>query len=205
MTPDELISDYLEKLDAELADLPRAARRDVTEEISAHIAELRADRDSEADVRAVLDRLGDPAEIAADARERFDVQPRTRSRLDVAAIIFLSIGSLVLPVFGWFVGLILLWMSNAWNTRDKVLGTLFVPGGLGTAFLLLQTVGSSEACVQSFDEQGRTIDQTCSGGSSTFDDVFWPALVIALVVASITTTIYLALRLRRSNRRVVLA
>jgi hypothetical protein len=41
-TPDELISAYLKQLDAELAGLPRASRRDVVEEISTHIAEMRA-------------------------------------------------------------------------------------------------------------------------------------------------------------------
>jgi hypothetical protein len=200
-TPDDLISDYVERLDEELADLPRAGRREVLDEISAHIADMRAElpQENEAEIRRLLDRLGDPADIAAEARERFDVQPRRRSRLDVAALIFLSIGSLVIPILGWFVGLVLLWMSEVWSTRDKVLGTLLVPGGLGTPFLLVQTVGFSESCVQTHDERGRFIGQTCSGGPSSFDRVFWSALLIGLVVASIATTIFLAQRLRRTR------
>ena len=123
----------------------------------------------------------------------------------MAAVLFLSIGSLVLPILGWFVGLVLLWMSDAWNTRDKILGTLFVPGGLGTVWVLLQTVGSSNACVQSFDAQGHLLHQTCSGGASTLHDVVWPTLLIAMVVASIATPTYLAVRLRGSNRRAAFA
>jgi hypothetical protein len=205
VTPDQLISDYLERLDEELADLPRAARRDVVDDVAAHIAESRDGRESEAEVRDILERLGDPAQIAAEARERFDVPPRRRSRLDVAAVLFLSIGSLVLPILGWFVGLVLLWMSDAWNTRDKILGTLFVPGGLGTLWLLLKTIGSSDACVQSFDAQGQLLHETCSGGHSTLHDVVWPALLIAMLVASIASPTYLAFRLRASNRRAALA
>jgi hypothetical protein len=39
----ELIQDYLDDLDSELAELPRAARREVVAEISAHIDELRTE------------------------------------------------------------------------------------------------------------------------------------------------------------------
>ena len=205
--PEDVIGAYLDRLEHELSDLPYSARREVLDEISAHIADMRVDlsADSEAEIRTLLDRVGDPSEIAAEARDRFDVQHHRRSRLDVAAVVFLSIGSLVLPIVGWFVGVVLLWISEAWNTRDKVLGTLFVPGGLGTALLLLQTAGFSQGCAETFDEQGRSVSRTCSGGTSTFEDVFWPALLIAIVVASVATTIYLAVRLRRSTSRAVFA
>ena len=45
------------------------------DEIAGHIAEARAgvEHETEADVRNILEGLGDPADIAEDARERFDV------------------------------------------------------------------------------------------------------------------------------------
>lgn len=206
-TPDALVNDYLEQLDAELADLPRSSRREVMDEISAHVTEMRADLavENELEIRRVLERLGDPAEIAAEARERFGVSRRKRTWIETTALILLSVG-MIIPVIGWLAGVILLWLSSVWNTRDKLLGTLFAPAGcLVVVWIVLQTLGTTTSCLSSFDERGRLISQSCSGGSSDFARIFWPALLIALVVVSIATMIYLGVRLRRLTRRSVLA
>ena len=72
----------MKQLDSELANLPRMRRREIVEEISEHIAEARAasPAQDEAEIRTLLDRLGDPAEIADEARERFGVKPRGPAR-----------------------------------------------------------------------------------------------------------------------------
>ena len=44
---DELISEYLDRLEEELADFPSARRRELVQEISEHIAEARAGLESE--------------------------------------------------------------------------------------------------------------------------------------------------------------
>lgn len=49
---------------------------------------------------------------------------------DLLAIVALVVGSLVLPVLGWLVGLVLLWTSATWTVREKLAGTLIWPGGL---------------------------------------------------------------------------
>jgi hypothetical protein len=56
-------------------------------------------------------------------------------RLDLITVVLLLLGLLVLGV-GWLIGLALLWASPTWRLRDKLLGTLVVPGGLPFAFLL---------------------------------------------------------------------
>lgn len=205
-TADELVDDYLEQLKAELADLPRSSRGDVLDEISAHIAERRDQfvAESELEIRELLERLGDPAEIAADARERFGVPARRRTWVEVAALVLLSLG-MVIPVLGWLAGVILLWISDVWNTRDKLVGTLLAPAGwLVVGWVALQTLGSGSSCVESFDEQGRLIGGGCPESSSGFARIFWPALLIALGLASIAAMVYLAVRLRRLTRRAVL-
>ena len=75
-TTDRLVDDYLKQLDSELAHLPRMRRREMIEEISEHIAEARgaSPANGEAEIRTLLDRLGDPAEIAREARDFFGVQ-----------------------------------------------------------------------------------------------------------------------------------
>jgi len=196
-TTDELIRDYLDDLDAELAELPRAARREVVAEISAHIDELRSETRSEgeADVRELLDRVGDPADIAAEARDRFGIQPRNRTWVEVTTLLLLSIGSFIVPVLGWFAGVILLWVSQVWSTRDKLLGTFVIPGGIGGLWWYAQLGTYGETC----------IDTQCTGGQSHSQEIFWLVLFIALAFASLATLVYLGVRMRRLTRRAVLA
>jgi hypothetical protein len=42
----------------------------------------------------------------------------------------LSPAGLIVPVLGWLAGVILLWVSDAWDTREKLFGTFF-PLGVG--------------------------------------------------------------------------
>ena len=74
---DALILRYLQDLEAQLKDLPANRRQELLDEVAEHIAAARAglEPETEAGVRTVLERLGDPAEIAAEARERFGVPP----------------------------------------------------------------------------------------------------------------------------------
>jgi Transcriptional regulator PadR-like family len=102
-----------------------------------HIAAARADLDpeTEAGVRSLLERLGEPADIAAEARDRFGVQARPARPatpwLEIATIVLL-----VIPFLGWVLGAILVWLSRLWTTGDKLVGTVgglsWVLGGLGT-------------------------------------------------------------------------
>jgi hypothetical protein len=188
-TADKLVEDYLARLDRELAGFPRARRRELVEEISGHIAEARADLDTEneAEVRTLLDRLGDPADIAVEAGERSDRGgARRTSGWDIVALILLFIGGVIIPVVGWLVGVVLLWASAAWSTREKLIGTLIVPGGLALPGALATLTWSAESC-----SGGPGIETTCTGGNPV-GDVLWAVMAVALVVASIASVLYLA-------------
>ena len=153
---DALVQDYLRRLDRAAAALPPDRRRDLLEEISEHIAAARASGagDDEAAVRTVLDRLGEPEEIVAAAREDVPygwgpppvAQPRGTGH-ELAAVLLLTAGSLV-PVVGWLAGVVLLWTSSLWRVREKVLGTLVVPLGPGVALFggPLLLFGRAETC-----------------------------------------------------------
>ena len=206
-TPDKLVERYLKNLDVELVGLPHDRRREIVDEIAGHIGEARAGlgHETEADVRNILDELGDPAEIAEDARERFEIEPpppieRFRSGwLEIAALILLLIGGLVIPFIGWAIGVVLLWMSNAWNVRDKIIGTVFVPGGLGLAVLLMSfgSKGSGSGLCSVDPATGREFDCTESASATTLSDVLAYVLVFGALAAPIIATAYLAYRLRR--------
>jgi uncharacterized membrane protein len=212
-TPDKLVERYLKHLEVELDDLPRDGRREIVDEIAGHIAEARASlqHENEADVRNILEGLGDPADIAADAGERFDVRPTSAAArykpgwIEVGALVMLLVGGLIVPIVGWFIGVVLLWVSNAWNVRDKVIGTMFVPGGLGLSLFVLMTAGlsagggSSVSSCEIDPTSGREFNcfETSTTDTTSFTDVLAIVFLVALVVAPIITMAYLTYRLRR--------
>ncbi|MGI8577682.1 MAG: hypothetical protein ACR2KG_07135 [Nocardioidaceae bacterium] len=69
---------------------------------------------------------------------------------DVAAVVLLLVGGVVVPVVGWLVGAVMLWSSTAWCVKDKLIATLLVPGGLSTVVLLgvFGPVVSSGSCTE---------------------------------------------------------
>ena len=201
-TADRVVDDYLARLEAELGDLPRGDRRELLREISAHVAAGREELGggSEAEVRTLLDRLGDPADIAADARERFGVHPHGGTWREIAALVLLLVGGIVLPVIGWVIGVVLLWASDAWTTREKVLGTLVLPGGLALPLFLGTFAASGEVCSGAIDPAtGEEIpgSRVCTGGPSAFMEVAGPILFVASILAPIAMAIFLARRMRR--------
>jgi uncharacterized membrane protein len=67
---DRMVGEYLDAVRRATVDLPPDRRDDLLADLSEHIATARAELDpeTEAGVRDILDRLGDPASIAAEAR-----------------------------------------------------------------------------------------------------------------------------------------
>jgi hypothetical protein len=96
---DTLVDRYLTDLEAELRGLPGNRRQELLDEVGEHIAAARAalDAETEAAIRTVLERLGDPADIAAEARERFGMSAEPAKPatpwLEVATLVALVIPS----------------------------------------------------------------------------------------------------------------
>ena len=96
---DALIIRYLQDLESQLGDLPAGRRQELLDEVGEHIAAARAalDAETEAAIRTVLERLGDPADIAAEARERFGMSAEPAKPatpwLEVATLVALVIPS----------------------------------------------------------------------------------------------------------------
>jgi hypothetical protein len=194
---DDLVGKYMKQLESELADLPRARRREILDEIGEHIAEAQAE--SEVDVRNVLDRVGDPDEIAEEARSRFGVKRAKSGAVEILALVLLPLGGFVFLV-GWFVGVALLWGSSVWTTREKLLGTLIVPGGLITPITLAMISIGGHGCGGISDDRGRVIRSTCdSGGGMSAGDVLWIAVLVFSVVGPLVMTAYLTRQMRRRS------
>jgi uncharacterized membrane protein len=179
-----LARDYLKRLEKAAASLPRARRKELIGEIESHLNEALPTDAGEADALNVLERLGEPAEIVAEAGT--GQAPVARLGLNErVAILLLLVGGFLLGV-GWFVGVVLLWSSRIWTLRDKLIGTLVLPGGLATSGLVVTFAAAS----------------TGSGSDSPGGGVNYLALVLfggLLIVLPVLTAIYLGRRATRAK------
>ena len=55
----------------------------------------------------------------------------------LSAVMLLTVGAVFLPVVGPLIGLVLVWMSGEWTTREKWVATLIVVVLLALPVLLL--------------------------------------------------------------------
>jgi hypothetical protein len=199
---DDLIADYLRRLETRALSLPPDRRGELLDEIAAHIADARAasPSDDEATVRTLLERLGTPEEIVSAARGD-DAQPAAVVRpvgtgLELAAVLMLTAGSFV-PVVGWLVGVVLLWASSLWRVREKLLGTLVVPLGPGAVLWggpFLSPLGRSEVCSVPLPDDGQTATCTVVGPPAWVE----PTVAVLLVLAPVVVA---AVLMRRARRR----
>lgn len=196
----DIINGYLSRLESETAGIPRTERRELIDGVREHIAAARDQMPEETDAALLnlLDRLGDPADLAREERDRLGLRAPdpSRSRL-------LEVAAVVLTPLIWPIGIILLWTSNAWNVRDKLIGTLIVPGGLFTSLIVFFTVTAMDvqSCragyvQRSLVQQARQTT-TCTGGISGISGVLAALTLVLILFAPILTAIYLAIRLRR--------
>jgi hypothetical protein len=199
-----LARDYLKRLKKAAAILPRARRKELLAEIESHLSEALPPGASEAEALNVLERLGEPAEIVAEAGTGQTLAPRAGLN-EWLAIPFLLVGGVIVPVLGWFVGVVLLWSSRIWTLRDKLIGTLVVPGGLAAAVFLVLGVagGTSSGCsggeiVGQLGAKAADTGNDCasSGGGVNY---FALAGLVLLVVLPVLTSIYLGRRATRAE------
>lgn len=195
----QLIDGYLARLRDAATDLPKSNRSELIDDMRSHIAEARSRDGDETDasILNILDRLGEPGVVAAEARERLGLrapQPARPGALEIAAVI-------LVPFF-WPIGVILLWMSPAWNWRDKLIGTLLPPGGyLGLGVFGLMFT-HSESCSFVTDAAGKMISNTCPA-PPPWQGAEQVLLLFIIYVLPLVTAAYLAVRLRWGRRQAV--
>lgn len=205
---DRLVSDYLQRLDSALAGVAPDRRDEIVGEIRSHIEEQRAalHDETDADVYNLLERVGEPYALANTARSEASPPaepPHVRSRAGAVEIL-----ALVLTPLIWPVGVILLWMSPAWNTRDKLIATLVPPGGyfgllLAFSILSFGALGTMSTCSGTFDSHGSLIGQSCTGFAAlpgweqTLINISAVGVTLLLLLLPVVVGIYMARRLGR--------
>jgi hypothetical protein len=139
MTDEPLVRDYLGRLEAAAWPLAAGRRGELVGEVREHIdaALTEAGRRDEVTVRNVLERLGPPEEIvAAESEADAPAVPRSStsswSAIEIIALLLLTLGAIFIPIFGPLIGLVFVWASTRWTTREKLIATAIL-----VAFLLL--------------------------------------------------------------------
>lgn len=194
--PDQLVDAYLKRLRASGRVLPRTSRDELLQQIQEHLREALPTGSHEAEVRNALDHLGEPEAIVAEEFDRLGIRPATAGKLEWSVVFLLPLGSVVIPILGWVLGVILLWASRVWSTREKLIGTLLVPGGLSAVVYVLILPGASSTC-QSGGGAGQVTVEHCT--SQAIPNPILIPLLIAFVIAGITTPIFLARRATASR------
>ena len=126
---DKLVRRYLAQLDAALQGVDASRREEILAEVHGHIEQGRTglDPDDAASVRTLLDRVGDPAAIAAEA----GAPPPGSRRWDAWAP-WLIIFGFIASGLGWIAGVLILWTSPTCEPArqaDRHLRAARRPGG----------------------------------------------------------------------------
>lgn len=224
---ERMIRQYLDRVAGELHDLPATERSEILSDLRAHIDEAVGDpaTASEADVRNVLERLGDPVELARESRERRSDEASDRSpgvyRRVKTGPGALEVVAIVLTALFWPIGVILAWLSPRWLHRDKVIATIvpFVSLLLMIAALVpvwtgggIESVGADPEVVQTSPAGGPQQIEPPDTTVTRNGESIWSAIGRLLVVAGFLVStvggpfiaaIYLAIRLQPAEEVLV--
>jgi len=194
---DQLIDGYLARIQAAAGDLPAGARNELLDDMRSHIAEARSREQEETDamILNILDRLGEPAVVVTEARERLGILPSALYRPGL-----LEIAAVFLVVLIWPIGVVLLWISPAWNGRDKLIGSLAPLGGYIGLYAAAVVATHTRGCGQIIDQAGHVLRNTCTGASDV-PGILSALLTIVIFGLPLFGMLYLAIRLPLSRQR----
>jgi uncharacterized membrane protein len=154
MEAEQLVHDYLSRLDARAGRLPVDRRAELLAEVREHIelAAKEAGGRDEATIRTILDRLGSPETIvAAEEGGEFGDVPRSAAApapsmqsestwglLETIAVLLVTVGAWLLPILGPIAGIVLINVSTRATLRTKIVVSA---GGIAMTGLVLLVLG----------------------------------------------------------------
>jgi hypothetical protein len=189
----KLVRRYLAQLDAALRDVDASRRQEILAEVHGHIEEGRAGHDpgDAASVRTLLDKVGDPAAIAAEA----GAPPPGSRRWDVWAPWLIIFGPAA-GGLGWIAGVLILWTSPTWSRRDQLIATFVPLAGLVALFFgLVAAMSAPAGC------PGHVPALHALAGCTTSKFTLPLAVAILLVVAGLAAHLLPPIHLMRMRRQ----
>jgi hypothetical protein len=190
---DKLIRRYLAQLDAALRGVDASRREEILADVHGHIEEGRTglDPDDAASVRTLLDRVGDPADIAAEA----GAPPPGSRRWDAWAPWLIIFGP-VASGLGWIAGMLILWTSPTWSRRDQLIATFVPLAGLVALFFgLVAALRAAAGC------SGHVPALHASAGCTTKGFTLPLGVAILLVVIGLAAHLLPPIHLMRTRRQ----
>jgi hypothetical protein len=190
---DKLVQRYLAQLDRALQGVDTTRREEIVAEVREHIEEGRTglDPDDAASVRTLLDRVGHPAAIAAEA----GAPPPGSRRWDAWAPWLIIFGP-VASGLGWVAGMLILWTSPAWSRRDQLIATFVPLAGLVALFFgLVAALRGSAVCT------GHVAALHASAGCAKSVITLPLGAAILLVVAGLAAHVLPPVHLMRTRHR----
>ncbi len=172
MDGDTLVRDYLDRLEAAASSLPADRRSELLGDVRLHIelALAESGRTDEVAARNVLERLGSPAEIIAAEIEADGPPPGVLTppmgtritespsvAVETLAFVFLTVGALVLPIFGPILGLGFVWTSARWSMVQKRTSTMIVAVLLVVPVVILLPLAASGEITAMFSSFGPVV------------------------------------------------
>jgi hypothetical protein len=184
------VSAYLQQVRREGRDLPGGRLAELVSDLEEHLAAAIPPDASEAQAREVLARFGEPREIVEAERPEPLVPVERRGTREWAAIFLLLFGAFAAGI-GWLVGAFLLWSSRAWTTRDKLIGTFFLPGGLfgSAALVLLASRGDERECAYR-----NSVLLHCTNVAGSGPSTVVSVVLVLLALTPLVSAVYLARR-----------
>ena len=190
---DNLVRRYLAQLDAALRGVDTSRREEILAEVRGHIEEGRTGLDpgDAASVKTLLDRVGDPAAIAAEA----GAPPPGSRRWDAWAPWLIIFGP-VASGLGWIAGMLILWTSPTWSRRDQLIATFVPLAGLVALFFgLLTTLRAAATC------RGSVSAPHAAAGCAKSVVTLPLGIAILLVVAGLAAHLLPPIHLMRTRRQ----
>jgi hypothetical protein len=190
---DTLVQRYLARLDASLRGVDTSRREEILAEVQGHIEEGRTGLDpgDATSVRTLLDRVGDPAAIAAEA----GAPPPGSRRWDAWAPWLIIFGP-VASGLGWIAGMLILWTSPTWSRRDQLIATFVPLAGLVALFFgLVTALRAAAGC------SGHVSALHASAGCTARGFTLPLAVAILLAIAGLAAHLLPPIHLMRTRRQ----
>ena len=131
-----LAESYLSRVDSAARVLPDQDREELVTELRHHLLAGLGTDASDVEVLNLLEDLGRPSEIvAAAASESAEQQQAPAERepsndsasrwgfTEIAAVVGLTVGTILVPLVGPLIGLCFAWASSRWTTHQKSIAT----------------------------------------------------------------------------------
>jgi len=111
---------YVADLEAAAAALPADRRAELVAEVEAHLRHAMAEPLTDQEARNVVDRLGDPRDLVAEAAADLPTPAPAGggSASEIVALLLMGIGGLALPLLAPAVGVMIMATASRWTARQ---------------------------------------------------------------------------------------